>query len=188
MRTRDPFGMALKALRTALEEGRAPGKRLAIADLAVELRLSTSPVREALSRLCGEGLIEDRRGLGYFTRALPAEDIVGLLELERAHVELAIGIVGETRPTGIRDQAFEAWTCELAERCDSEPIKESLDRVAARLNTIRPFFLSVCASEGESGSDSISNYYAPRIQAAAGVASRVRRIDPGAFESLVKTV
>lgn len=86
MRQRDPFGTALASLRTAIEDGLAPGQHLSVADIAASLNLSTSPVREALSRLCGEGLIEDRRGLGYFTRATPLEDVLGLLDLEAAHI------------------------------------------------------------------------------------------------------
>ena len=74
MRQRDPFGSTLISLRAALEYGLAPGQHLSVADIAASLKLSTSPVREALSRLCGEGLVEDRRGLGYFSRAIaPAE-------------------------------------------------------------------------------------------------------------------
>ena len=56
MRQRDPFGMALASLRTALEDGLAPGQHLSVVDIAASLGLSTSPVREALSRLCGEGV------------------------------------------------------------------------------------------------------------------------------------
>lgn len=77
MRLRDPFGMAVAGLRAALDQGLAPGQHLPVGDVAAALNLSTSPVREVLSRLCGEGLIEDRRGQGYFTRAAPLEDILG---------------------------------------------------------------------------------------------------------------
>ena len=88
MRQRDPFGMALASLRTALEDGLAPGQHLSVVDIAASLGLSTSPVREALSRLCGEGLVEDRRGLGYFTRAAPLEDVLGLLAVSYTHLTL----------------------------------------------------------------------------------------------------
>ena len=63
----EPFHVALSALRERLQNGTlAPGARATAVDLADQLGLSTTPVREALSRLTGEGLLEDRRGQGYF--------------------------------------------------------------------------------------------------------------------------
>ncbi|MFN3487458.1 MAG: GntR family transcriptional regulator, partial [Planctomycetota bacterium] len=61
--------MALTAVRDRLQSGALPpGARATAVDLADDLGLSTTPVREALSRLAGEGLLEDRRGQGYFVR------------------------------------------------------------------------------------------------------------------------
>ncbi|MGK2256818.1 MAG: hypothetical protein ACI8Y6_002141, partial [Brevundimonas sp.] len=39
MRTRDPFGMALHSLRTALSQGLAPGQHLPVGDVATALHL-----------------------------------------------------------------------------------------------------------------------------------------------------
>lgn len=75
---RDSFGLALGALRRRLREGvDAPGAPLPINLIAAELRLSTTPVREALSRLAGEGLV-DKKGPAY-TR--PSLDALALAEL-----------------------------------------------------------------------------------------------------------
>ena len=115
MRQRDPFGMALASLRTAIEGGLAPGQHLSVADIAASLSLSTSPVREALSRLCGEGLVEDRRGLGYFTRPTPLEDILGLLDLEAIHVRLAARDTGLADPIDATDPTM-SWRIAKASR------------------------------------------------------------------------
>ncbi len=65
-RIRDPFGQALEVLRQSVADGRhAPGRPIVIADEARALHLSTTPVREALCWLGGEGLVE-RGGAGGF--------------------------------------------------------------------------------------------------------------------------
>lgn len=72
--------MALTALRRRLRQGLdAPGAALPIQLIAEDLRLSPTPVREALSRLAGEGLV-DKRGPAY-TR--PRHDAAALVELYR---------------------------------------------------------------------------------------------------------
>jgi DNA-binding GntR family transcriptional regulator len=53
-------------------------------------------VREALARLSGEGLVEERRGSGYFA---PALGVTELAELYEAHQALVLATVREPRPT-----------------------------------------------------------------------------------------
>jgi DNA-binding FadR family transcriptional regulator len=87
----EPFRVALGALRDRLRTGQLrPGERLAATVLAEALQLSATPVREALARLAGEGLIEERRGQGYFVRALSADDVADLYRLSLAHLVLAL--------------------------------------------------------------------------------------------------
>jgi hypothetical protein len=81
----EPFQLAFVSLRDRLQEGvYPPGARITAVDVADELRLSTTPVREALSRLAGQGLLEDRRGQGYFVARLNATDIADLYRLSLA--------------------------------------------------------------------------------------------------------
>lgn len=88
---RDPFSEALRAIRSQLRAGRfAQGQRLAITDLARELELSATPVREALCRLAGEGLVEERRGQGYYAWRLDAVDLVELYELQAIYLSSAV--------------------------------------------------------------------------------------------------
>jgi DNA-binding transcriptional MocR family regulator len=83
----EAFQIALSGLRERLRDGSiAPGARITATDMADALRLSATPVREALSRLAGEGLVEERRGQGFFVRMLAAPDIADLYRLELAHL------------------------------------------------------------------------------------------------------
>ncbi|MBI1198527.1 MAG: GntR family transcriptional regulator [Phenylobacterium sp.] len=87
----EPFHVALAAIRDRLRSGAlAPGARATAVDLADDLGLSTTPVREALSRLAGEGVLEDRRGQGYFVRRLGSVDIADLHRRSLAHLLIAL--------------------------------------------------------------------------------------------------
>src|SRR5947209_1572479 len=87
----EPFAVALGELRARLRRGAfRADERLAATDLAGEFGLSATPVREALSRLAGEGLLEDRRGLGFFVRRLSRADIAALYRLSLTHLLLAL--------------------------------------------------------------------------------------------------
>ena len=73
MRLHDPYHMALSALSGFAGEGRfGAGMPLVVTTLARELGLSPTPVREALARLAGEGVIDHWPGRGYFAPGLAA--------------------------------------------------------------------------------------------------------------------
>jgi DNA-binding GntR family transcriptional regulator len=63
-----------------------PGHRVDDIELATELRLSRTPVREALFLLGSEGLIDMRHKAGFTVRALDLGDIAELFE---AHIVVA---------------------------------------------------------------------------------------------------
>ena len=89
--SRDHFGRALSQLRERIRSGRhAGGEPLTVTDLAVDLGLSATPVREALSRLTGEGLIEDRRGRGYFMLRLDVADLDEIYQLNLLYLTGAL--------------------------------------------------------------------------------------------------
>jgi len=93
----EPFQLALGELRRRLTAGVYPSDaRLTAGALAGELGLSPTPMREALARLTGEGLLEDRRGQGFFLRRLSARDVADLYALNLLHLELALA--GGRRP------------------------------------------------------------------------------------------
>lgn len=55
--------------------GFPPGTRIQAADLVSQLKISATPVREALSRLAGQGLLTDRPAIGYFVPAIDPVDL-----------------------------------------------------------------------------------------------------------------
>ena len=65
LRSRDPFGAVLEALRGQIRSGQLPpGEPLIVMDLARALGISATPVREGLAYLAGEGLIDlDEQGI-----------------------------------------------------------------------------------------------------------------------------
>lgn len=88
---RDPYGTALGALQRFAAAGRfVPGEPIVVTELAAEVGLSATPVREALACLAGQGLIERRRGRGYFYPALGAPEILDLFELQLAYLNAAL--------------------------------------------------------------------------------------------------
>ncbi|QYF87063.1 GntR family transcriptional regulator [Brevundimonas sp. PAMC22021] len=88
---RDPYGAALGAVRRLAEAGRfVPGEPIVVTDLAAEVGFSPTPVREALACLAGQGLIERRRGRGYFYPALTASEVIDLFELQLAYLHAAL--------------------------------------------------------------------------------------------------
>lgn len=83
--------MALEMLRGQLRGGAyVLGEPLTIVDLARDMGLSATPVREALSRLAGEGLVQDRRGRGYFAWRVDIADLVELYALSLLHLAGAL--------------------------------------------------------------------------------------------------
>ncbi|MBI3436250.1 MAG: GntR family transcriptional regulator [Proteobacteria bacterium] len=70
-------------LRYQLRSGTfAPGERLVESNLAQQLIVSRSPVREALSRLAAEGLLESR-GSGFQVVLPTAQDMAEIFEMRR---------------------------------------------------------------------------------------------------------
>lgn len=93
MRNRDPFGAVLETLRQQIRRGDLPpGEPLIVMDLAQDLGVSATPVREALAYLAGEGLIDGRRGRvrGYATWRPSAADLTELYRLHQAQVVFAL--------------------------------------------------------------------------------------------------
>ncbi len=88
----EPFQLALGSLRVQLREGTfPPGARITATEVAAALNLSPTPVREALAWMAGAGLVEERRGQGFFIRQLTASDIADLYRLSLAYLLISQG-------------------------------------------------------------------------------------------------
>ena len=92
-RDRDPYERALDLLRRRLRAGAfGHGQPLQILKLAKATGVSSTPVREALARLAGEGLVE-RAASGYVT---PRPDAAGVGDLYR--LDEVYALAGIARP------------------------------------------------------------------------------------------
>lgn len=85
---------AYAVLLSEIRAGRfAPGDRLREEDVGARLKLSRTPVREALRRLENDGIVEHRPRVGAVIRSLSHTEIVELYEmrfvLERTAAEMA---------------------------------------------------------------------------------------------------
>lgn len=109
-RNRDPFRQALSSLRERIQSGAlAGGSRVIVQDEALRLSLSTTPVREALAHLSGEGIVERAASGGYVTSRLDAPAARDRYALRDHYVRLAHAMnqqaLGSKRPPA---PAFEA--------------------------------------------------------------------------------
>jgi DNA-binding transcriptional ArsR family regulator len=98
---RDQFAVVLATLRRRFREGEwIEGQPLPVGELAEQCGVSATPIREALSRLAGEGLVEDRRGRGYHARRLDGVDLADLYRSQHllAHIAARSGDCLATAP------------------------------------------------------------------------------------------
>lgn len=158
----EPFLVALHTLRSGLRTGSfGVEQRLAATEIAADLKLSATPVREALSRLAGEGLVEDRRGQGYFVRRLTGADVADLYRLSLAVMMIAeeprgLGFSGpslsaaerQASPVERVEHLFEGWVLQAG----GGLLAAAHGRLQARLAPIRrlePLVIPDLAAEAD---------------------------------------
>ncbi|GAA1772807.1 GntR family transcriptional regulator [Agromyces lapidis] len=132
-------------LRRLVVDGELPvGLRVSEAELSTRLEVSRTPVREALSRLEGAGLV-DAQGRGVRVRALEPDELAAVFEARAALESWAAGraaervAAGEVAPIALRelqaladaaDAATRAGELETATRAN-RAFHQSLARLAA---------------------------------------------------------
>lgn len=84
----------------------APGQRLRDRDLALDLGVSRTPAREALSRLERDGLVRKLDGKGYFVREIEPQEVECLYDLRELLESHAMGLaVKHARPDDVAEMA-----------------------------------------------------------------------------------
>jgi DNA-binding GntR family transcriptional regulator len=97
-------GAATDALREAILDGvLPPGTWLREADLAAELGVSRTPVREAISRLHNEGLVSRTASSGAVVASLGLEDIIAVYAVRESLEATAARIVALSSNTRLVD-------------------------------------------------------------------------------------
>lgn len=144
MKTRDPYHLALTALARFAGAGRFGwGMPLVTTAVAEELGLSPTPVREALARLAGEGIIEHRPGRGYFAPSPSSSDIIELYDLHRRLTLWALIGSGShdiwpvVEKTGAPQERVERLFAQLVEVSGHGALIRAHRRTAAQLRPIR---------------------------------------------------
>jgi DNA-binding GntR family transcriptional regulator len=107
---------AAARLRTMLVEGQiAPGAKLNERELAEALRVSRTPLREAIKMLASEGLVDLLPNRGAVAVKLTEADVMHsfelLAELEGLSGELAAQRIGEVARAELRAQHYEMRAC-----------------------------------------------------------------------------
>ncbi len=139
-RRHDPFTLALASLRARLESGvHVPGGSIVILDEARRLKLSTTPVREALGWLCGFGLVERGPTGGFLAPRLDPQTLRARLAF-RLHclgagldasggVQVRDGVAPRIE-VGPQPAELMAW---LVRSTGNAALMEAYDRVASQL-------------------------------------------------------
>lgn len=116
-RDRDPYERTLDALRRQLRAGGfGQGQPLQILKLATDMAVSATPIREALARLAGEGLIA-RGATGYRTARHDATSLRELYQLDQTY---ALAALRPSRRPGPRREGL---------RKRDEPVASPVDPV-----------------------------------------------------------
>lgn len=97
----------------------APGERLQLGQLATQLGVSRTPVREALNQLAAEGLIEIRPRHGTFVARVDRETVAELYQL-RLIIDTAVGKLIAARLTNAQLTALRKRFEKLAVLVDGE--------------------------------------------------------------------
>jgi GntR family transcriptional regulator, carbon starvation induced regulator len=158
-----------KRLREDIVSGRlAPREKLRLAELKSRYEMGTSPLREALSRLVGEGLVTFESNKGFRVRGLSKEDLADIAymrtavetfairtAIERGGMEWESGIVGSlhalvalTEDTATDRVSLDAWNVAhdrfhemLLSACGSSRVFETQRQLAEQHNRYRRIFM-----------------------------------------------
>jgi len=152
--------MAIESIRAAIVEGRhALGEQLSEAALAMELGISKTPVREALLRLRGDGLIDIQPQRGTFVFSLTRDQVDEIcrfrelievsalgLGMQARHAELVSGLEANVRLMAkaqdrgdwpsipLLDQAFHQV---ILAHCENSYLKQAYQLIDSKIRALR---------------------------------------------------
>jgi DNA-binding GntR family transcriptional regulator len=119
-----------------------PGQRLKALEIARLLGLSRTPVKEALSRLEQEGLVQRSGGYGYIVQVVRVAEILHLYRVrEVLEVEAALEVMGRITPALLK---------ELGQILDRSKLHLGLAQLDLFLRTNREFYSTIFAATGNS--------------------------------------
>ncbi|WP_322104399.1 GntR family transcriptional regulator [Paraburkholderia sp. J41] len=132
-------GVVVPALREAIVEGvLTPGSRLSEVQVAKQLNVSRTPMREAFAQLEREGLVNIVPRVGAFVRAVTLRDVEEIYTVRAALECLAVQLASEritTLGTAQLDDVIAAMQTSV-DADDSSAYVDALDRYYAIVMTI----------------------------------------------------
>lgn len=126
---KDALGsLAYERIKQMISDGAlGPGERIGKQELADTLGVSQTPVSEAINRLAGEGLIEQRERAGYFIKTFSYEDLNELFAVRAALEGISLRLAVEQLPQERLDELgrfFQDFELPLDERQMTRYLKE----------------------------------------------------------------
>lgn len=196
-RNRDPFSSALAAVRERIKSGALRGGApVIVADEAERLKLSTTPVREALAHLSGEGLVARTGSRGYMTVRLDrsaAQDQYTLRSLLiRGALEQGLeGLEGLIRPRPMLDPEAPTTSVQtffggIVRGAGNELLSQAYDRLVVQGEPLVRAEKALFADLGREAAElfaayeagrpdrfavAVAAYYRRRLEAAAALAA-----------------
>lgn len=142
-RARDPFSLALDDIRDRVMRGvYGPGAAVVIIEESRRLNLSTTPVREALAWLCGEGLLERAPRAGYLAPRLDAALLRDRFWLRLRTLTTSLELTADLGTTAAPeadvdgDRAVRDLFDRLVRATGNRALVEAFQRVDAQLRTL----------------------------------------------------
>ncbi|GEO84767.1 MULTISPECIES: GntR family transcriptional regulator [Alphaproteobacteria] len=139
---------AIMALRERILSGAVePGGRLYEVPLARELDLSRTPLREALSRLEQEGLLERGVNGGYTVRRFTVQDAIDAIELRGVLEGMVVRMAAERGVTAAGLSRLQGIVLELDDVVAAGPDLLDIDRYADLNNAFHDGLLDLVESD-----------------------------------------
>lgn len=127
----------------------SPGARIDVNEIAAADGVSPTPVRNALNRLVGAGLLVSHSNEGFFAPILSEQDLRELYDSSAALLGLAVSRAANARPPpksapiigahadGAIEQRTEAAFRHIMQLCANTRLSAALDDIALRLRPVR---------------------------------------------------
>lgn len=184
-RNRDPFALALQSLRQRAAQGAFhPERPVVIQDEARRLSLSTTPVREALAWLCGQGLVQRAASGGYLGARLDVEGLRHRYRFRLHCLRLGLDAASALPTSRATEPAEEAPAARLMfqrliQRSGDDVLKAAFERIEMQLAMLAPSearLLDGLESEAEDLAEHVAQGDAPSLLQSLSAYHR-RRID-----------
>jgi GntR family transcriptional regulator, rspAB operon transcriptional repressor len=129
---RSAADLATEAIRNRIHSGQMPsGTRVLVDELAAEMAVSATPVRDALKRLENEGLVEIVPRVGVYVREIPSEEVIEVYTIKQS-LEPQMARWATLRATPAQVKAFIASVPNLMELASAGDVDAYVDLIEKR--------------------------------------------------------